>query len=140
MYCLFTISCVLVTGPSIILSFLIAFVVTLLNGLCFAEYASKNPKTGAQYIYMYETVGEAMAFIVGWTSLIGKAFISLKKFGLNNSERVFLLKTRFKDDLNRNTQHTFYRLKHYICKHKFPHQQGGNLVVTNSLKSNEDQK
>jgi len=31
------------TGPSILLSFLIAFVVTLLNGLCFAEYASKNP-------------------------------------------------------------------------------------------------
>jgi len=59
------------TGPSILLSFLIAFVVTLLNGLCFAEYASKNPKTGAQYTYMYETVGEAMAFLVGWTSIIG---------------------------------------------------------------------
>lgn len=62
-----------VAGPAIIFSFLIAFLVTLLNGLCFAEYASKNPKTGAQYIYMYETVGEAMAFIVGWTSIIGNS-------------------------------------------------------------------
>lgn len=58
-------------GPSVILAFLIGFIVTLLNGLCFAEYASKNPRTGAQYIYMYETIGEAFAFIIGWTSVIG---------------------------------------------------------------------
>ena len=59
-------------GPSVILAFLIAFVVTLLNALCFAEFAAKNPKTGANYTYMYETVGEAVAFIIGWNSLFGK--------------------------------------------------------------------
>ncbi|XP_045163239.2 high affinity cationic amino acid transporter 1-like [Mercenaria mercenaria] len=58
-------------GPSVILAFFVGFVVTLLNGLCFAEYASKNPRTGAQYTYMYETIGEAFAFIIGWTSVIG---------------------------------------------------------------------
>ena len=58
-------------GPSVIVAFLVGFIVTLLNGLCFAEYASKNPRTGAQYIYMYEAIGEAFAFIIGWTSVIG---------------------------------------------------------------------
>ncbi|WAR14288.1 CTR4-like protein [Mya arenaria] len=69
-------------GPSVIVAFLIGFLVTLLNGLCFAEYAAKNPKTGAQYTYMYETVGEGLAFLVGWTSIIGTtAALSLASRG-----------------------------------------------------------
>ena len=63
---------VVVAGPAVVLSFLIGGFVTLLNALCFTEYAAKTPKTGAQYTYMYETIGEAVAFLVGWTCAIGK--------------------------------------------------------------------
>lgn len=58
-------------GPAVVLSFLIGGLVTLLNALCFTEYAAKTPKTGAQYTYMYETIGEGVAFLVGWTLAIG---------------------------------------------------------------------
>jgi len=56
----------------VILAFILASVVTMLNAFCFAEYASRTPKTGATYTFVYQTVGEAMAFIVGWTGIIGK--------------------------------------------------------------------
>ena len=59
-------------GPAVVLSFLVGGFVTLLNALCFTEYAAKTPRTGAQYTYMYETIGEGVAFIVGWTIAIGK--------------------------------------------------------------------
>ena len=59
-------------GPAVVLSFLIGGLVTLLNALCFTEYAAKTPKTGAQYTYMYETIGEGVAFLVGWTLAIGE--------------------------------------------------------------------
>ena len=52
---------------------------TFLNAMCFTEYAAKTPKTGAQYTYMYETIGEGVAFIVGWTAAIGKSILKLVK-------------------------------------------------------------
>ena len=62
---------IIISGPAVVISFLIGGFVTLLNALCFTEYAAKTPKTGAQYTYMYETIGEAVAFLVGWTLAIG---------------------------------------------------------------------
>ena len=56
-----------VTGPSIILSFVVVATSALLSAMCYAELSSRVPKIGSAYVYTYVSVGEIWAFIVGWT-------------------------------------------------------------------------
>jgi APA family basic amino acid/polyamine antiporter len=53
-------------GPAVVISFLIAGVVSLLAALCYAELASGVPTAGSAYSYAYVSIGEIAAWIIGW--------------------------------------------------------------------------
>ncbi|MBP3227211.1 MAG: amino acid permease [Bacteroidaceae bacterium] len=54
------------SGPAITLSFAIAAIGCAFAGLCYAEFASMIPVSGSSYTYSYATMGELMAWIIGW--------------------------------------------------------------------------
>ena len=53
-------------GPSITLSFVVAGIVSALAALCYAEVSSKIPISGSAYTYTYATMGEFLAWVIGW--------------------------------------------------------------------------
>jgi len=53
-------------GPSVVLAFLVAGVGCAFAGLCYAEFASMIPIAGSAYTYSYATMGEFVAWIIGW--------------------------------------------------------------------------
>lgn len=53
-------------GPAVILSFIVAAVGCGFAGLCYAEFASMIPVAGSAYTYSYATMGEFVAWIIGW--------------------------------------------------------------------------
>lgn len=57
-------------GPAVILSFLIAGGTAGLTALCYAELASTIPASGSSYSYAYATMGELVAYLVGWCLLL----------------------------------------------------------------------
>jgi basic amino acid/polyamine antiporter, APA family len=57
-------------GPAIVLSFIITGIACGFAALCYAEFASKIPIAGSAYTYSYATLGELVAWIIGWDLIL----------------------------------------------------------------------
>jgi basic amino acid/polyamine antiporter, APA family len=57
-------------GPALILSFVLLGAVCALAGLCYAELAAMIPQAGSAYAYSYATLGELVAWIIGWDLIL----------------------------------------------------------------------
>ncbi|MCX6258897.1 MAG: amino acid permease [Bacteroidia bacterium] len=68
-------------GPAVTLGFIIAGIGCAFAGLCYAEFASMIPISGSAYTYSYATMGELMAWIIGWDLVLeyalGAATVSI---------------------------------------------------------------
>src|SRR5487761_2698858 len=61
-------------GPGVVLSFVFAAIGCLFAGLCYAEFASMIPIAGSAYTYAYTTMGEIIAWVIGWALVLEYAF------------------------------------------------------------------
>ncbi len=61
-------------GPAVVLSFVLAGITCAFAGLCYAEFASLIPIAGSAYTYGYATLGEFVAWIIGWDLVLEYAF------------------------------------------------------------------
>src|SRR4029078_2187095 len=57
-------------GPSVTLAFVVAAIGCALAGLCYAELSSSIPISGSAYTYTYATMGEFLAWIIGWDLIL----------------------------------------------------------------------
>src|ERR1700736_3301561 len=57
-------------GPSVVLAFVVAGVGCAFAGLCYAEFGSMIPVAGSAYTYSYATMGEFVAWIIGWDLIL----------------------------------------------------------------------
>jgi APA family basic amino acid/polyamine antiporter len=68
-------------GPAVTISFVIGAIACAFAGLCYAEFASMIPVAGSAYTYSYATMGELMAWIIGWDLVLeyalGAAMVSI---------------------------------------------------------------
>lgn len=68
-------------GPAVVVSFIIAAIGCALAGLCYAEFASMIPIAGSAYTYSYATMGELIAWVIGWDLVLeyalGAATVSI---------------------------------------------------------------
>ncbi len=79
-------------GPAIIISFVLAGIACALAGLCYAEFASLIPIAGSAYTYSYATLGELVAWIIGWDLILEYAFgAATVAVGWSGHFRAFLL-------------------------------------------------
>src|SRR5512142_3571398 len=61
-------------GPAVVLSFAVAGVASIFAALCYSEFASLVPMAGSAYTYGYATLGELIAWIIGWDLILEYAF------------------------------------------------------------------
>lgn len=94
-------------GPAVVLSFIISAIVCSLVALCYAEFASTVPTSGSAYSYIYVSLGEIFAHLVGWCLIMGytvstatvaggwAAYFNglLKEFGINIPKSLLTIPT-----------------------------------------------
>ncbi|MGH9474853.1 MAG: amino acid permease [Terriglobales bacterium] len=61
-------------GPAVILSFIVAAIASAFAGICYAEFAAAIPIAGSAYSYGYTSLGEIVAWIIGWALIMEYAF------------------------------------------------------------------
>src|SRR3546814_20601688 len=61
-------------GPAVMLSFVFAGIACAFAGLCYAEFAAMLPVSGSAYSYPYATLGEGVAWFIGWCLVIEYLF------------------------------------------------------------------
>ena len=64
-------------GPALALSLILVAIVCCFTGLCYAELASMIPIAGSAYTYTYATLGELIAWIIGWDLILEYAFSNM---------------------------------------------------------------
>src|SRR6187401_124140 len=88
-------------GPSVVLAFVVAGIGCAFAGLCYAEFASMIPVAGSAYTYSYATMGEFIAWIIGWDLVLEYA-VGAATVGISWS-RYF---TKFLEDFNVHLPHS----------------------------------
>lgn len=58
-------------GPAVVFSFIASAIVCIMVALCYSEFASSIPTSGSAYSYIYVSMGEIIAHLVGWSLVIG---------------------------------------------------------------------
>src|SRR5579863_6111707 len=95
-------------GPSLTISFVVAGFVSALASLCYAEVSSKIPISGSAYTYTYATMGELLAWIVGWALVLeyalGASTVSVGWSGYFT----FIVKTLFNWNIPQAWQHSHW--------------------------------
>jgi basic amino acid/polyamine antiporter, APA family len=95
-------------GPSITISFIVAGIVSALAALCYAEVSSKIPISGSAYTYTYATLGELLAWIIGWSLVLeyalGASTVSVGWSGYFT----YILHTLFNFDIPQAWQHSHW--------------------------------
>src|SRR5258707_2144784 len=61
-------------GPGVVISMVIAGIVSLFAALCYSEFAASVPISGSAYAYGYATLGEFVAWVIGWDLILEYAF------------------------------------------------------------------
>src|SRR5206468_6982952 len=61
-------------GPAVIISMILAGIVSAFAALCYSEFAASVPISGSAYAYGYGTLGEFVAWIIGWDLILEYAF------------------------------------------------------------------
>src|ERR1700744_361207 len=58
-------------GPAVLISFILAAICSGFTALCYAEFATLIPISGSSYSYAYATLGELVAWFIGWDMVLG---------------------------------------------------------------------
>ncbi|MDR2626615.1 MAG: amino acid permease [Dysgonamonadaceae bacterium] len=108
-------------GPALTISFIISAIGCIMAGLCYAEFAAMIPVAGSAYSYSYATIGEFIAWFIGWDLILEYLFASSTvAVGWSGYAVSFL------NDWG-------IHIPDYLCRAPFDHIAGEGWIMTGSL-------